>query len=50
MHIPLYDSQTTPASAYCEKCRQEVYHGEAGFSGRGGGSAGTASGPQSARP
>ena len=29
MHIPLYDSQTTPASAYCEKCRQEVYHGEA---------------------
>ena len=29
MHIPLYDSQTTPASAYCEKCRQEVYHGVA---------------------
>lgn len=27
----LYDSQTAPAAAYCDKCRQEVYHGEARY-------------------
>lgn len=27
----LYDSQTSPAAAYCDKCRQEVYHGEARY-------------------
>ena len=27
----LYDSQTAHAAAYCDKCRQEVYHGEARY-------------------
>ena len=27
----LYDSQTAPVAAYCDKCRQEVYHGEARY-------------------
>lgn len=27
----LYDSQTASAAAYCDKCRQEVYHGEARY-------------------
>lgn len=50
MHIPLYDSQTTPASAYCEKCRQEVYRGEARFQWEGRWLCPDCFGPRSIRP
>lgn len=28
---PYHDAQQEPAAAYCDKCRQEVYHGEARY-------------------
>ena len=32
---PYHDAQQEPAAAYCDKCRQEVYQGEARFQWEG---------------